>query len=70
MLKTEVSLSLFTSTSIAFSAFKNRERQAHDLLLLHDIEALEKQVSEETDGAKFEEVNTDLHNKINELGPL
>ena len=37
------------------------------MLLLHDIEALEKQVSEETDDVKFEEVNTDLHNKRNEL---
>ena len=53
--------------TISFSAFKKRERQAHELLLLHDIEALEKQVSEETDEAKFEEVNTDLHNKRNEL---
>ena len=53
--------------TIAFSSQKKRKRQAEELLLLHDIEALEKQICDEKNEANFRVVNNNLQIKKSAL---
>ena len=53
--------------TIVFSAFKKRERQARELLLLHEIEVLEDNIAAVEDDEAFEEDNDNLTRKKNEL---
>ena len=49
--------------TIAFSSVKKRERQAQELLLLQEIEAIEKQICDEENEANFRIINTNLQVK-------
>ena len=54
--------------SISYSSKQKRERQAKELLLIHDIEALETQLAEETeDNENFQTSNSNLQTKKAEL---
>ena len=53
--------------TISFSAKRKRDRQANELLLLHDIENLESELAREIDEENFRPINDQLQSKKVEL---